>query len=127
MYDAPMYFFLSVASIALFSFIGVASWSAARRKEREAFYRSELLKKLAEADAPGTAAMLQLLREEEANAAKRRTEGLKIGGLITVAVGVSLTIFIRAVDRTDLACLVGLIPGFVGLAMLAYAYLVASR
>ncbi len=37
-----------VGSIALFSFLGVASWTDARRKEREAYYRSETLKKISE-------------------------------------------------------------------------------
>ena len=37
-----------VGSIALFSFLAVAAWSDARRKEREAYYTSETLKKIAE-------------------------------------------------------------------------------
>ena len=34
-----------VGSIALFSFLAVTTWSEARRKEREAYYRAETLKK----------------------------------------------------------------------------------
>ena len=37
-----------VGSIALFSFLAVTTWSEARRKEREAYYTSETLKKIAE-------------------------------------------------------------------------------
>ena len=44
----PIFLFLSVASVALFSFVAVAVWSSERRREREAYYRSEILKKIAD-------------------------------------------------------------------------------
>jgi len=54
-----------VGSIALFSFLGVASWSEARRKEREAYYKSETLKKIAESSGEGAKSALELLREQD--------------------------------------------------------------
>ena len=42
---AYVYLFLSVGAVGMFSFIAVASWADARRKEREAYYKSETLKK----------------------------------------------------------------------------------
>jgi hypothetical protein len=118
----PVFLFLSVASIALFSFIAVAVWSQERRREREAYYRSETLKKLADTQGAGSSSAIDFLREEEKNAVRRRREGQKLGGLTTVAVGIALMVFIRSVDRGNPAYLVGLIPLFIGAALLVYVY-----
>lgn len=121
--------FLSVASVALFSFVAVAVWSSERRREREAYYRSETLRKIAETQGAGGNSAIEFLREEEKNATRRRQEGQKLGGLITLAVGVGMIIFIKAVDRGDRdpAYLVGLIPVLIGAALLAYVYFLAPK
>jgi hypothetical protein len=49
--------------VSLFSFLAIASWVDARRKEREAFYRSEAIKRLSEMQGAVPDAVLQLLRE----------------------------------------------------------------
>ena len=36
----------AIIVIAVFTFLSIAAWSDARKKEREAFYRSEVRKKL---------------------------------------------------------------------------------
>ena len=129
----PLFLFLSVASIALFSFVAVAAWSDARRREREAYYKSETLKKIAEAG-PGASSAIEFLREEairraerEKNAARRQREGIKLGGLVTTAVGIALMIFLRAIERDEPVYLVGLIPGLIGVALLAHGYLLAPK
>lgn len=121
--------FLSVSTVAMFSFIAVAVWSAQRRREREAYYNSETVKKIAESQGAGGTAALEYLRELQRNDARRRHEGHKLGGLITVAVGISLMIFMKQVDREDPepGYLVGLIPVFIGLALLGYAYFLAPK
>ena len=125
----PIFLFLSVASVALFSFVAVVVWSTERRREREAYYRSETLRKIAEGQATGGTSAIEFLREEEKNAARRLREGQKLGGLIVLAVGIGLTIFIKGVSRNDPspAYLVGLIPLLIGAALLAYAYLLAPK
>jgi hypothetical protein len=52
-----------------------------------------------------------------------------LGGLITLAVGVAMMIFIKAVDHNpqEPSYLVGLIPLLIGVALLAYAYLLAPK
>ncbi len=79
-----------VGSIALFSFLAVASWSDARRKEREAYYTADALKKIADSSAEGAKSAVEYLREQNSMAVRKRVEGLKLGGLITAAVGVAI-------------------------------------
>jgi len=51
----------------IFSFLSIAVWTDARRKEREAFYRSETVKKIAESPAAGPL-VIEFMREHERNA-----------------------------------------------------------
>lgn len=50
-------------AIALFSFLGVRSWADAQRREREAYYKSEAIKKVAEMQGTTSEPVLALLRE----------------------------------------------------------------
>jgi len=76
---------------------------------------------------------MEYVRESDKSAWRRRREGQKLAGLITLAVGISLMLFIAGVSRpTDRdtyhdTYLVGLIPLFIGLALLVYAYLLAPK
>jgi len=124
MFTLPMALFLAVAASGMWAFIAVVSWADIRRKEREAYYRHETMKKISEM--PGESG-LALLREDERNTALRRKENIKLGGLITSAVGVGLMIFLRAVETREAAYLVGLIPLLVGIALLAYSYVLAPK
>lgn len=127
-FPVSLFGFLSVSAVAVFSFIAVVVWSQERRREREAYYRSEMLKKIAEAGAAGTSA-LDFLREEQSIVTRRRQEGVKLAGLITSAVGLALMVFIGGVDRgsSERAYLVGIIPLFIGAALLAYVYILAPK
>ena len=123
-FTLPMALFLSVGAIALFSFVAVATWSDNRRREREAYYKSETLKKIAEMGADTAVAVL---REEERNALRRRLEGIKLGGLVTAAVGIGLMAFLRALVADEPVYLVGLIPLLVAVSLLAYSYILARK
>ncbi len=114
-----------VGGVALFTFLAVAHWAEERRREREAYYRSEVLKKLAES--PGAAAqeVLGVLREEDRRAQRARREKLKVAGLVTSAVGAGVMGFLYAVEPQKVAWTAGLIPLLIGLALLAYVFLMA--
>jgi hypothetical protein len=116
-----------VGSIALFSFLAVATWSAERRREREAYYRSEILKKLIETQGPGATSAVEVLREEERSQLRRRREGERLGGLITISVGIGLIAFLQTIGGDVQVHLVGLIPLLVGVALLLYSYLLAPK
>ena len=112
--------------IAIVSF-PVGLRASNRRLEREAYYRSETIKKIAEAQEPSANAALEFLREQEKVRAVRRREGLKLGGLVTVAMGLGFIPLLWAVHPTDPIYLVGLIPLLIGLALLTYAYILAPK
>jgi len=121
-----MWMFLSIGAVALFViFIPTVSWIDARRKEREAFYKADTIRRLAESSGEGAKAAVDLLREQDRQTQMKTREGMKIGGIINLAVGVALLIFLRALIGNEPVYLCGLIPGFIGVAMLTYAYFLA--
>lgn len=123
-----IWLFLSVGAVSLFVvFIPLVTWIDNRRKEREAFYKADTMRRLAESSGEGAKAAIQLMREEERLKAIKVLEGLKIGGLINIGVGVGLLIFLRVMlgGGSGSPYLCGLIPGFIGLAMLSYAMFLA--
>jgi hypothetical protein len=126
--DIAMYAFLSVGAVALFViFIPTVTWLNSRRMEREAYYKAETLRRLAESSGDGAKAALEMLREEDRRKRISKREGLKVGGMINLGVGIGLTIFLHAMmGGGNTPYLAGLIPGFIGLAMLIYVFFMAG-
>jgi len=116
-----------VGSISLFSFLAVASWSDARRKERESYYMADALKKISESSGEAAKSALDYLREQENIAVRKRVEGMKLGGLITAGVGIGVMIFLRGIEHSEPAYLVGVIPLLVGLALAIYGFMLAPK
>jgi hypothetical protein len=121
-----VFVFLAVGAVALFSFLTVNSWSQARQKERESYYKNDMLKKLADSQGPGAASALELMREEDRLATARARWGLQIGGLVTGAVGLALMIFLAALPTDKGVYLCGLIPLLIGIALYGGSFLVKS-
>ena len=88
-------------------------------REREAFYRNETAKTLAESPA-GAPAALDYLRQEEKKRVRRVTDGLRLGGLILLAIGIGAVVFMRSAETTREFYLAGLVPALIGIAMLVY-------
>jgi hypothetical protein len=55
----------------------------------------------------------------------KKREGMKIGGLVNIGVGVALMIFLHALVTDAPVYLCGLIPAFIGAALLFYALFLA--
>jgi hypothetical protein len=123
-----LWMFLSIGAVALFVvFIPLTSWIDSQRREREAFYKAETMRRLSESSGDGAKAAIELLREQSRQEQMKKREGMKIGGLINLAVGVALMIFLRALVREEPVFLCGLIPGLIGVALLTYALFLAPR
>jgi hypothetical protein len=117
-----------VAIVSTFVFVTFAVWFGTRKKEREAFYKAETLRRITESSGEGAKAAIELLKEEERLNRIKSREGMKIGGLVCVAVGVAMVIFLWAMTKTDPGApyLVGLVPGFIGVALLIYVFFMAA-
>jgi len=124
-----------VLFVMVFSFASIAVWVTGRGKEREAFYKSENIRRVAESTNDGAKAAIDLLREESRLERLKKREGIKLGGLICVAVGVALMIFLGiyqgaagpvSAGHERAVCLVGLIPGLIGVALLVYVHKYAA-
>ncbi|MGA2085764.1 MAG: hypothetical protein ABSG60_09625 [Terracidiphilus sp.] len=117
-----------VGAVAVFAiFMPIKTWIDSQRKEREAFYKAETFRRITEASGEGAKEAIELMREESRMERIKQYEGLKLGGLICVAVGIGLTILLRAMSGDARITLVGLIPGLIGVAMLVYVYALAGH
>jgi len=125
----PRFLSFSLLGIALCAFLSVMVWSRERRREREAYYRSEALRRAVDTAGARLEVLLDVLREEERIAMRQRREAHKVGGLVMIAVGVGMAVFLRAVDQRDPdpAYIVGIIPVLVGVALLLHAYVLSPE
>jgi hypothetical protein len=115
---------IALITIASLSFVAVILWLGYRIKEREDYYRNDAIKKVAES---GTStAAIEYLREADRIALQRLRGGLKLGGLVTAAVGIGLMVSLRAIIQGSGTYLVGLIPLLVGVVLFGYAQFMMS-
>jgi hypothetical protein len=121
-----LFLFLAVGAIALFTFLSIATWAGTRQAEREAYYKAEMMKKIAETGGERNQA-LEYLREQERIKAAKQLAGLKLGGLVNIGVGLGLMIFLKALIHGAPIYLAGTIILFVGVALLIYAFYFAPR
>ncbi len=116
--------------VAFFSYLAVRMWLKSRVREKEAYFKNEAIKKIAESP-DGAAAVLQYMREEKTFAEKQRREKLRLGGVVITAAGFGLTICLFAFERAehdpDPNYLVGLILLLIGAAVLTYTYWLAPK
>ena len=126
--NVAVFAFLAVGAIALFGvFLPVSAWSDSRRREREAYYKSEMIRRVAESNAAGAMGAIELLREDERLRQIKKREGMKIGGLINIGVGIGVGCLLWSIGgREGSPYLVGLIPGLVGVALLVYVFFMAA-
>lgn len=110
-----------VSMVAIFTFLSIAVWAEERRKEREAHYRSELMKKMLEQPGDAAERILQLMRDEETRAVAQKREGRRLGGLVTMAVGVGLSVLFAALEPGGSLWVIGVIPFLIGTVIFAFS------
>jgi hypothetical protein len=52
---------------------------------------------------------------------------MKLGGLITLAVGIGMMLFLHGMEHEEPVYLVGLIPTLVGVALLVYCFVLPPK
>lgn len=114
-----------VGTIMVFTFLSVISWAGSRRREREAYYSYEFRKRLVEAGKMDAADVRELLKYEALTEEFRRRQGMLAGGLIVAGTGAGMLLGLRFIDD-EAIWMIGYIPLFVGLGMLAYALLFSN-
>jgi len=122
--DLGLWAFLTISAVAMFAvFLPLVAWIGSRQKEREAFYKAETFRRLAESSSEGAKMAIELLREQSRLERLKHRQGVLLGGMINIGVGAALVIFLTAlkVGQPGATNLCGLIPGFIGVAMVVYA------
>ena len=112
--------------VVVFTFTGVVHWVDTQRKEREAFYKAETLRRITEATGEGAKAAMELMRQDERLKRIKAREGIKMGGLVNIGVGVGLLIFLHALMPGNGIYLCGMIPALIGVGFLVYVFFLAS-
>lgn len=126
-----MFVFLSVLMICIFTFVSIAVGTEARRKEREAYYKAESLRRLSESSGEAAKYALEMMREEQNMQEKealraefKRQEGLKIGGLVNIGIGIGLFLLMKNVGGPPM---VGVLVLGIGVALSIYGFFLAPK
>ena len=119
--------FFPALFIGLFAFLAVAVWAGTRYEERQAFYRHELYQQMVQHPGSGAEALRAMLEGEAQRRRVDRMGGIRLGGLITTAVGFGLGVFLFFIERNEPMFLLALIPLLVGLALMFYGFVLAPR
>jgi hypothetical protein len=128
MFDSPQTIAILipiVAIVATFTFVTVVHWVDSQRKEREAYYKSETLRRITEAPAEGAKAAIELMQQDARLKRLRAREGMKISGLVNFGAGIGVMIFLHELLKGTAIYLCGMIPALIGLGFLAYVYILA--
>jgi hypothetical protein len=129
MWDSPQTIAFLIPIVAIvggLTFVTVAHWLDTQRKEREAYYKAETLRRITEASGEGAKAALELMHEDERIKRTKQREGMKIAGISNIGVGAGLLIFLHALMPGNGIYLCGTIPGLIGVGFLVYVFFLAS-
>jgi hypothetical protein len=116
--------FIPAVIAIVFSSVVAIVWLEARRKERQAFYYSEMVKKIGETS---DTAAVGFLRETERIKRSRIREGMTIAGLVGSLAALGLMIFLHAIVTGVPVYLVALIPMLSCVGLLIYARFMSPR
>ena len=102
--EAAMWALVPIAgSVALFTFLAVASWAEQRRKERESYYRYEFRKQLVDAGKMDASDLRDLMQYEQETTLYRARQSSLVGGFVLLGVGAGLLLGMDLVKSDDAA------------------------
>ena len=113
---------IAIIVTASLAFVSVMVWLDNHRKEREAHYRNEMAQRIADARDP--APLLAYVQELERIETVRSRTKTRVAGIITLAVGIAMTVLFHQAAPGTATYLVGLIPLLVGVALLILSELI---
>jgi hypothetical protein len=119
--SSAFWFMVAVSGAVFFSFLSFIIWVEGRRKEREAHYRDEMTRKIAEAGDSGP--ILEYVKTNARTDAAQVRLKARVAGLVNIAVGAGLMIFLHELVPASAVYLVGLIPLFIGVVLLIFTEL----
>lgn len=121
---ASFWFMCAVIGTAGITFVAIVIWVEERTKQRQAHYESENIRKLIESG--GAEAATRFLQETRRRKAEETRNGARLGGIITIAVGISLMVFMHQLFNGAPIYLVGLVPMSVGVGLLIFTELISK-
>lgn len=110
-----------VVVMGMFVLAAIAMWTKQRRRDRSAFYAHELARRLAEGGEISEEGALEMIREQGAEEYRRRREGLRVAGVVSIAAGLGILVFFSHIDAENMP--IAVIPIFIGVALLVAAFL----
>ena len=129
MLDNPQMFAFLIPIVAIvggITFVTVVHWLDTQRKEREAYYKAETLRRVTEASGEGAKAALELMQQDDRVKRLKVREGMKISGLVNLGAGLGVMIFLHELLKGTAIYLCGMIPALIGVGFLVYVYLLAA-
>ena len=129
MLDNPQMFAFLIPIVAIvggLTFAAVVHWLDTQRKEREAYYKAETLRRVTEASGEGAKAAVELMQRDDRVKRLRVREGMKISGLVNLGAGLGVMIFLHELLKGTAIYLCGMIPALIGVGFLVYVYLLAA-
>jgi hypothetical protein len=108
----------AVMLLGLFAFLAVTAWASSQRDQREMKYRYELYQRMVEHPGPEANVVRALLERDIARRQAAEIADKRMGGFVTLAVGIGLGTFLYYLVPHKPVYLVGLVPGLVGVVIL---------
>jgi hypothetical protein len=129
MLDNPQMFAFLIPIVAIvggITFVTIVHWLDTQRKEREAYYKAETLRRITEASGEGAKAALDLMHQDDRLKRLKVREGMKISGLVNLGAGLGVMIFLHELLKGTAIYLCGMIPALIGVGFLVYVFLLAA-
>ena len=123
--NAMFWLFLAAVTVASLAFVSVVVWAENRLKERQAFYRFEFRKRLAEAGKMDAASVASLMKYEHEIRLSQGRHKLLVTAFVFLGIGVGACVGLQFLGGSIWT--LGFIPVSIGLCLLIYGLVFAAK